>query len=141
MGYSEALEANGVEVTELKHFGDYQGTWIARLADGRFVEGSYGSCSVCDSFQAEFGWNDDYLEKQKDGSYYRNNWIDPEDLLTEEQANEHNEKVREKLKTFGYSYLSGAETKEEITERFRKKTEEEYAWEDDKEIYEWLKNL
>lgn len=28
------------------------------------MNGSYGSCSGCDAFQAEFGWNDDYLEKQ-----------------------------------------------------------------------------
>lgn len=58
MGYTEALEATGAKVKEYKEFGSYQGTWIAIIEDGRFIEGSYGSCSGCDSFQAEFGYSD-----------------------------------------------------------------------------------
>lgn len=57
MGYQSALEAAGVEVEEFREFGSYQGTWIAILKDGRVVEGSYGSCSGCDAFQAEFDYS------------------------------------------------------------------------------------
>lgn len=62
MSYEEALRAAGCEVIEFEEFGSYQGEWLALVEiDGErgVVEGCYGSCSGCDSFQAEFGWNDD----------------------------------------------------------------------------------
>lgn len=55
---------------EFEQFGSYQGDWWAacRYRDEvGWVTGSYGSCSGCDSFQQEFGWNDeempDYTER------------------------------------------------------------------------------
>lgn len=142
MGYQAALEVNGVTVKEFMEFGSYQGTWIAILEDGRFVEGRYSSCSGCDAFQAEFGWSDSEIEKQENGKFYRdNNHWDEEYEITEEEANAHNEKYKTKLSQFGESYLTSAETKEEITARYEQKCAEEYAWEDDKEILEWLKRF
>lgn len=64
MAYKEALEANGLEIIEFKEFGSYQGTWIAKTSEGKFIEGSYGSCSGCDAFEAEFGWIDDPTKEQ-----------------------------------------------------------------------------
>lgn len=139
MGYQSALEANDVTVKEYKEFGSYQGTWIAVLEDGRFVEGSYGSCSGCDAFQAEFGYGEEKIIKQENGKYYRENYYwDEDSVITEEEANELNKKYDVKLKSFGEGYLNGAETKDEIVARYKRKCEDEYAWEDDKEILEWL---
>ncbi len=139
MGYQEALEANGVIVKEYKLFGDYQGTWIALLEDGRFVEGSYGSCSGCDSFEAEFGWEDEFIQKHEDGKFYSKNYYwDKSREITEQEADKQNERVKEKLRSFGESYLNASETREEITNRFKKKCEEKWAWGEDKEILEWL---
>ncbi|WZK98993.1 hypothetical protein NGRRMQZB_92 [Escherichia phage Dru_SM1] len=62
MSYVSALEAAGCEVLDFVEFGCYQGEWLALIRkDGVLgvCEGSYGSCSGCDSFQAEFGWGDE----------------------------------------------------------------------------------
>ena len=141
MGYSEALEANGVTVKEMKEFGSYQGTWIAILEDGRFVEGSYGSCSGCDSFQAEFDYADQPTFEEKTGKYFKTyrTW-DEEDECSKDEYEKHLEAYNEKLRLFGKEYLDSAETKEEIVSRFTKKCECEHAWEDDKEILEWLQS-
>jgi hypothetical protein len=139
MGYQAALEANDVTVREYKEFGSYQGTWIAILDDGRFVEGGYGSCSGCDAFEGEFGYSNEEIIKQENGKYYKENYYwDEEKVITEEQANAHNEKYKAKLRQFGSCYLDSAETKDEIVARYRHKCNDEYAWEDDKEILEWL---
>jgi len=140
MGYRLALDANDVVVREYKEFGYCQGTWIAVLEDGRFVEGSYGSCSGCDAFQGEFGWNDDKIIKQQDGKYYHDNhYWDESEEITEEKANEENSMYDARLKSFGKGYLNSSETKAEIVARYKRKCEEDYAWDDDKEILQWLK--
>ena len=62
MGYSIALAAAGCEVLEYEHTGSYQGDWYALVKyqdEVGVVTGNYGSCSVCDSFEAEFNYNDD----------------------------------------------------------------------------------
>lgn len=110
MGYQKAIEACGLEVEKFKEFGSYQGDWIAILKDGRVVSGSYGSCSGCDAFQAEFDWGADELPD-----------------------------YNQKLATFAKSYVDGAESLEDIIKRYEVKCEGEYVWDDDKEILEWLK--
>jgi len=58
MGYKLALEAAGWKVHAFQHFGDYSGTWLAIVSKDagprEVIRDSYGSCTVCDSFQAEF---------------------------------------------------------------------------------------
>ena len=83
MGYRSALEAAGAKVLDFEQFGSYQGTWIAHVElDGvrGFVSGSFGSCSYCDAFDAEFGY-----------SY----------------SDEPDESYDKRLKEFGMSYLEG----------------------------------
>ena len=70
MGYSTALRAAGCDILEYEEFGDYQGSWYALVelnGEVGLVEGSYGSCSGCDAFQGEFGYDDedapDYQER------------------------------------------------------------------------------
>jgi hypothetical protein len=58
MGYGEALQAAGARLIDYRAFGDYQGSWWAKVAwRGQigFVHGAFGSCSGCDAFEAEFG--------------------------------------------------------------------------------------
>ena len=62
MSYEAALEAAGCTVIEFKEYGSYQGEWLALVEVGGVtgvVEGCFGSCSGCDSFEAEFDWKDD----------------------------------------------------------------------------------
>lgn len=112
MGYKTALEAAGASVREFKKFGSYQGDWFAILNNGNVVSGSYGSCSGCDAFEAEFGWS-------------------------EEEAPDY----QDRLASFGRQYLASQESIDEITSRYEIRCSEDYAWEDDKEILEWLKSL
>lgn len=88
MSYAEALEAAGAVVIEFEEFGSYQGDWWAKVrykgVEG-WVCGSYGSCSGCDAFEAEFGWDardrDDYKTRLAAfGAGYL------EDLRTQEEA-------------------------------------------------------
>lgn len=61
MSYESALEAAGAKVLAFETFGDYQGTWVAKVeynGEVGYVEGSYGSCSGCDAFEGEFGYCD-----------------------------------------------------------------------------------
>lgn len=61
--YTAALEATGVKVLAFERFGSYQGDWWAHIEFPNhelfFITGSFGSCSGCDAFEAEFGWEDD----------------------------------------------------------------------------------
>lgn len=57
--YSGALEDAGAQVLAFEQFGDYQGSWFAKVSyDGSefWVVGGYGSCSGCDALEAEFGY-------------------------------------------------------------------------------------
>lgn len=65
MSYRSALVAAGAEILEFQEFGDWQGSWVALVeynGERGWVQGSFGSCTECDSFQAEFGWDDDTEE-------------------------------------------------------------------------------
>lgn len=69
MSYHLALEAAGCEVLEYEYTGSYQGEWYALVKhEGEIgvVRGSYGSCSVCDAFEGEFGWDYDKEENYQE---------------------------------------------------------------------------
>lgn len=92
-GYKDALEAAGATVHAFESFGSYQGEWIASVSyegkDG-FVHGWYGSCSGCDAFEAEFGWDDpeDADKLARFGRRYLDDLTEKGELLREfkEQA-------------------------------------------------------
>ena len=55
MSYELCLEKAGAKVLEFKKFGSYQGDWLAFVeykGQKGIVQGSYGSCSECDTFAA-----------------------------------------------------------------------------------------
>jgi len=134
MGYQEAIEANGLTVVEYKEFGSYQGTWIAKLDDGRVIEGAYGSCSGCDSFLSEFDYDSsDHIHNGITEEYYS-----PRDSGAVAGCSKCAEFL-ERLKTFGSSYAESAIPLAQLTAIYEKKVADEYAWDDDKEILAWLK--
>ena len=62
MSYKSALIAAGAEVLEFKSFGQYSGTWYAKVkyeGETGWTSGWFGSCTICDAFEAEFGYDDD----------------------------------------------------------------------------------
>ena len=89
--YAVALKAAGAELLAFGEWGSYQGDWVAHVRyKGRegFVRGWYGSCSGCDAFQAEMGWDDTEPDYQ------------------------------ERLVAFGANYLEELHTKEELLAEF-----------------------
>jgi hypothetical protein len=129
MGYYSALEAAGAKVLEFKEFGSYQGTWLAILDTGLIVEGNYGSCSGCDSFQAEFDYGTDYTER--DGKFYS----DYNEEITEDEYNKGLAAQEKKLADFGRSYVDSARTYNEIYEKYKADAKWDYESE---EIVTWL---
>ena len=97
MSYIESLEAAGATVLEEASFGSYQGDWFA-LVDYKgkrgYVQGSYGSCSGCDAFEAEFN----YGEKTCDEHNYNYSDVCEDCIGAKERYNE-------KLVDFGRGYL------------------------------------
>ena len=115
MSYKSALTAAGANVLAFESFGSCQGDWLAKVVfEGQtgYVAGSYGSCSSCDAFQAEFGWSDPECEEHR----YENNTEPCEACSTLKAA------YQVKLAAFGRDYLNLV-TKEELVKRFGKQSE------------------
>src|SRR5574340_992130 len=96
MSYQEAMEAAGAEVVAFEQFGSYQGDWWAKVrykGETGWVQGSYGSCSGCDAFEAEFGWYEDACDE------HHRHQTDC-DACQEAAAS-----YRQRLAEFGRSYL------------------------------------
>ncbi len=107
MSYNQALEAAGAEVLESKYFGSYQGDWFAlvkRNGTRQWVHGSYGSCSGCDAFEAEFDFDGD--DRGCEDHRY-----DKQDNCT--ACAERSADYARRLATFGASYLDSAMTQDE----------------------------
>jgi len=107
MSYEMALKAAGATVHCFQEFGSYQGSWYARVTyQGKtgWVEGSYGSCSGCDAFQAEF--DSGYHYHGKSGVWGPDDWT-PE---TCEQC----AYLQQRLAEFGKGYLDPIMTMEEV---------------------------
>lgn len=125
MGYREAIKAAGVTVKAFESFGSWQGDWLAYIGEGRFIHGAFGSCSVCDAFQAEFGYHQVPVVGERD-------W-DTDAVYTQEDVDAYNRR----LAAFGARYVHANNlTLEEI--------EKEYGprWEDDdshEEIVKWAR--
>ena len=113
MGYQLAMEAAGAKVLAYKAFGSYQGDWYAKVAfkgTVGFVQGSYGSCSGCDSFQGEFGY-DDPACSEHEYTYNDQPCADCDVKKAEYQVN---------LAAFGASYLDNMQTYEEVLQHAKR---------------------
>jgi hypothetical protein len=141
MGYSSALTAAGAKVIDFKHFGDYQGTWGAIVdynGERSLVTGSYGSCSMCDSYQAEFdryGHPDDVYTR--DGKYY-----DGDDQeITKEAYDIVSERENQRLAEFGMAYLTNPSTKDivqcQLDHYNAKLDQDDWFDNEERELYDW----
>jgi len=73
MSYELAMEKAGATVHVFESFGSYQGDWWAKVTyNGKtgWINGSYGSCSGCDAFQAEFGGGGHYVGEDYESEYH-----------------------------------------------------------------------
>jgi hypothetical protein len=145
MSYEMTLEKAGAKVFAYKTFGDYQGTWLAFVkynGNKGIIEGSYGSCSGCDSFQAEFDYESTEIIKQEDGKYYKGNY-NWNDEITKEQVIEENKLLEKRFCDFGKNYLNDIQDQQMIQTRLdvlnKEKEEDEDMWFDNekKEYLEW----
>jgi hypothetical protein len=137
MGYSETLEAAGAKVIEYKTVGSYQGSWGAIVEYNgvkSLVTGSYGSCSGCDAFEAEFGFGDE-PPIEKDGKYYRNYWSDDE--ITKEEHDSLVAAYDKKMSDFGASYLQTLQDEGDIQNRIKGFIADDWFDAEEKELYEW----
>ena len=97
MSYERSLEAAGATILAFESFGSWQGEWVALVeyrGERGWVQGSFGSCSECDSFEAEFGWD---AEEQDD--------------------------YQERLASFGQSYLDGLQTTQAVVAYFERSSD------------------
>jgi len=124
-GYGGCMELAGATVHVFENFGDYQGTWWAKVTYRQitgWVSGSFGSCSGCDSFHAEFDMSSHDHEDQQ--------YISVSDLS--KYYNKKCEKcveLRDRLIKFGEEYLSYIYTQEEAEKEAAKNIE----WDSDAE--------
>jgi len=99
MNYHSLLELCGAKVIAFETFGDYQGTWIAKVKYNDkigYVEGSYGSCSGCDSLQ------DILMNHNSTGDTYH--WFEPENTNCNSCV-----EIEQLLKNMSIVYLEGLE--------------------------------
>jgi hypothetical protein len=124
MSYELALEAAGAKVVDIQDFGDYQGTWIAKLEDGRYVSGEFGSCSGCDAFEGEFGYHQDTCSLH---SYSKE--ANCSDCLSAKVDYD------KRLTFFGQNYLEDAKSYKDMREEFAKNA----SWDSEaSQIVTWL---
>lgn len=132
MGYQKAMEAAGAIVHDFEQFGSYQGDWWAKVTyngETGWVRGSYGSCSGCDAFEAEFGWDEGHCKEHRYGS--------DEESVGCEACKEAKATYDTKLADFGRDYLDGIMSHEKAIER----ASENLDWDmEAKEMVEYLKS-
>lgn len=127
MSYDEALKAAGAEVLLFKTFGTWQGDWWAKIRyQGKisWVNGSFGSCSGCDAFMHEFGYEP---ECEKHCTSFQDDCEECQTALYEYQM---------KLSAFGQTYLSELITQEEAEKSASVNLEWDFNAE---ELVTWLK--
>jgi hypothetical protein len=106
MSYEKALEAAGATLHAFESFGSYQGDWWADVTHNGvrgFVHGSFGSCSHCDAFEAEFDHG------ERDACDVHRYDSKPECLGCRERKAEYDKKLAD----FGAGYLDNVMTAED----------------------------
>lgn len=143
MGYSETLEAAGAKVLAFNEFGSYQGDWAALVeynGETGFVFGSYGSCSGCDAFEAEFGWSD--KPAMEDGKYYRNQYTwDESYQISKEEYDQKLAAYEKRFADFGRGYLTQLSDRNIIQTRLDNLLKDDWFSSEEREMLEWCLSL
>ena len=118
--YVKALEAAGAIVHAYKEFGSYQGDWFALVTyKGKtgWIHGTFGSCSECDAFLAEFDFHSHHCPG-RNGSY-----SSPFDALLDDLSDEEElffpencpicQELKQRFILFGEIYLTDILSHEE----------------------------
>jgi hypothetical protein len=130
MSYQKALEAAGATVHQFKEFGSYQGDWFALVtANGvtGWIQGSYGSCSGCDSFEAEFNY--------ERGECDQHAYAPKAECLGCQEAER---KMDARLVDFGKTYLDCIES----TDAILAKLQENIEWDSEaQEAIDWVRKI
>jgi hypothetical protein len=114
--YESVMQTAGATVHAFANFGDYQGTWWAKVTyEGKtgWVKGYYGSCSGCDALQSQFDYSGDFCQ---DHYYDRKDGC----AACAEAKSEHDAKCAE----FGRGLLDHILTQEEA----EKEASENLSW-------------
>ena len=136
MGYRSAVEATGAIVHEYEQFGDYQGTWgmiVTHEGKRCLIMGAFGSCSGCDAFEAEFGYNDQ--PREENGKYYTNQYGNNE--ITKDQYDDLISNYNERLSNFGKHYLETVWDKWDIENRLKNISDDEWYDKEIKDLLNW----
>ncbi len=132
MSYESALKAAGADVHCFEQFGSYQGDWWAKVTyKGMtgWVNGSYGSCSHCDAFSAEFGYKAGCQIAFEEHTYC------PEDSCSDCKSSK--EDYDRRLIAFGEGYLENILSQEQA----EAKAAENIEWDlDAGEMLQWIKS-
>lgn len=134
MSYDRAMEAAGAKVLEFKQFGSYQGDWWAFVEfNGQrgWVHAAYGSCSGCDAFEAEMGW-----DSHEHGFTY----VSVTDIEEWGDTCSTCQSYKEKMRRFGADYLEGIMTQNEAEKMADQSANEEWADEESKEAAAFVRS-
>lgn len=139
MSYELCLEKAGAKIIDTKYTGSYQGTWgciVEYNGEKVLVTGSYGSCSGCDAFQAEFDYNS--APEEKDGVYYKNDdtW-DEDNICTKEEFEQLTTSYDKRLSDFAQSYLQTPYDKEDIEQKLKSFDNDDWFDTEEKELFTW----
>jgi len=117
----------GHEIMQVEYWKDEKG----------IVEGSYGSCTGCDSFQAEFDYDEE--PSTDNGKFYRTPYhYDEDDLCTEGEYKDLLAKYEKKQADFGRGYLEPMYDRSHYEQRLAKiDTSDDWFDEEEKEYCEW----
>lgn len=143
MSYQQALQAAGANVIGIHYAGSYQGTWGAVVEyQGKkgLVTGNYGSCSMCDAFQAEFEqlmWGSDVISYDSETGEYTKDYGDV--VCTKEEYDAQEAENQQKLSDFGKRYLHVIQDKWDVENQLNHLSKDEDDWYDAemRELLEW----
>lgn len=129
MSYQKTLEKAGAKVLEFKEFGSYQGEWWAKVEFNNqigWVNGAYGSCSGCDAFEAELGFESDQCDEHR-YTLFKGNC---------DNCRIVSDNLEARYIKFGLSYLHNIMSQEEAEQKV---SQNQAYWDnDDREMKEFI---
>ena len=131
MSYPYVHETAGATVHCYEEFGAYHGDWLAKVTyknQTGWIHSYFGSCTGCDAFLNEFGYEDHVCG---DNKYY-----DPIENSFIEDCPKCQE-IKARLIRFGQDYLETVQSYEDVLEEISENIEWDY---DVKEMVQFLKD-